>query len=368
MKPFRKIRICTKKQWKSFKKTLEGFCKKHWKFLAGSGAIVLLIAIWLLPSCLVEYDQKDYVEVGCAKEDKSAIHDNMINAKRAAVIQVVGGALFVFGMYVAFRRAKAMEKNAEAAQNNVIAANNQVEAQNIQNEELRKQNDVIRKSNRETLTLEQYVKAVEQLKDPNIAVRIGGIYLLKTLMKSEDDEVADYNNTIIELLTAYVEDNKEEEYLGKNEQKKDVQAAITVLGKRVIDNNEVRIDYKNKNLDKYDLNENYLDGANLEGAFLTNANLENANFSNTNLKNASLYGIILKNTILRGANLNGIHTNHYKSKETDESRTVFIKELEKAKDVYGIQLDSEIMDIIKKDFPELWKRIKGNKQNNNEKE
>ena len=321
--------------------------------------IVLLIVIWHLPYYLVEYGKIDYDKIN----DYEKYHQ-MINAKRATIIQVVGGILFIIGLYVANRRAKAMEGG-------VKASLKQVNAQ-------KEQNDEQRKSNRETLTLEQYTRAIDQLGNDNIAVRLGGIYSLAQIMNSTNKHDSKYHDQIIELLTAYVRDKRKIDWAAfrkeKNEKfekpeelqklykryskpvETDVRAILTVLGHRVEDREEkVEIDLKRTSWIQADLSKMKLNGFNLSYAFLNGAclidsKLEDADLENTCLEEADLRGIILKNTKLGRGNLKWAFLS-----EAD------IKELEKADDVAGIQLDEEFVEIImnnKEKYPMLYNEFK----------
>ncbi|MDA3843782.1 MAG: pentapeptide repeat-containing protein [Candidatus Kapabacteria bacterium] len=386
---------------------MKEFIEKHWKVAILVVAILSLCAICLLPDYLVDYGKiNDYEK-----------YHQMINDKRAAVIQVVGGILFLFGMGIAYKRAKAMEdnakamgENAKAAQNNAKAAQENAKAVRKQVDEQIKQNEEQRKSNRETLTLEQYTKAIDQLgNDDNIAVRLGAINSLEQIMNSKNEYDSKYLNQIIELLAAYIRKNREfseEEYIiYKNtmeelqgeanilvfskEVDSDVIAIITVLGRRENGKNEkVKIDLSNTNWIEANLSE-----MNLEGFTLYDAHLEDANLMYAHLEDAMLYGVHLNGAILSNAHLNGafldeadlkgIKTSNPKRDtlgeiptDTDKTRTAFIRKLEKAEFVAGIQLDKEFVEIImdnkdeyqklynefkdriNKEYPDLYKRIK----------
>ena len=304
-----------------------------------------LIAIWLLPSCLIDYDKKDYAGADSVEVVNYVIHDKMINSKRGTIIQAVGGILFIIGMVFAFMRAKASGD--------------------------------IAKANLGTLTLEQYTKAIDQLGNDNIVVQLGGIYSLAQIMNSTNKHDSKYHDQIIELLTAYVRDKRKIDWAAfrkeKNEKfekpeelqklykryskpvETDVRAILTVLGHRVEDREEkVEIDLKRTNWIQADLTKMKLNGFNLSYAFLNGAclidsKLEDADLENTYLEEADLRGIILKNTKLGRGNL--------KWAILFEAE---IKELENAKDIRGIQLDQKIVEIIMNNedkYPKLYKEF-----------
>ena len=270
------------------------------------------------------------------------------------------------------------------------------------------------KTNYNNFVLDQYTKSLQLMKDTNIAVRLGAIYSLEKLMNSDSD----YHDVIIEMFCTYVREQREwthqkeysdefikfdsahkredKDYYKKHSEymkslnkykipiETDTRAILTVLGRRENRKNEkVIIDLKNTNwIDtdlrqmnfiEFNLYEAHLENAKLNGAHLENAklwgaNLEHANLSEAYLNNADLRYAKLINADLGGANLMRIKSSspEYDKKtnervfndDTHKSRTLFIKELKKAKNVKGIELDPVIMDIIKEEFPELYKRIK----------
>jgi hypothetical protein len=281
-----------------------------------------------------------------------------------------------------------------------------------------------RRSNISRETLDQYVKAVEQLKDESITVKLGGIYSLEKIMNSPDKEVQSYHDTIIELLCSYVRgktpfylselcDNKKEKLFKILDM--DIHTILTVLGRRknkeiekvninlsqtnLFNANFTKAYFKNAILnyvflDQAKLNGSHLENANLEGSslemiILNEAHLENTNLIGASLKNARLEGAYLNDATLIGtqfqnADLNGTNFENavlrsvfleksniskanfkniklvvppIKKEETKEDILNFIKELEKARCVEGIQLDNRIMDIIKEEYPDLYMRI-----------
>ena len=170
---------------------------------------------------------------------------------------------------------------------------------------------------REGQVTDRYTKAIEQLGSDKLDVRIGGIYSLERVAR---DSARDHP-TVMEVLSAFVREHSHEPWPpsgpGGQEQARstrsrlrlaiwtrttrnprpeqarstrpDVQAAVTVIGRRDA---------------KRDIDEIDLGGANLTGANLMEAHLRRAH-----LGGADLTGAILTRTFLRanvdGANLDG---------------------------------------------------------------
>jgi hypothetical protein len=186
---------------------------------------------------------------------------------------------------------------------------------------------------REGQLTDRYTKAVDQLGSDHLDVRLGGIYALERIARDSPPDRA----TIEEVLTAYVRDHAPwppppafpspqeiiqrlvtfaqrqrsvlqrrrakdaagQDRLGRPDDQvaepprpaADVQAAVTVLGRRQLPPGGLR---------RLDLTR-----ANLQGADLFGANLQRADLLGANLQGANLFGTNLQHAALQGANLQG---------------------------------------------------------------
>lgn len=171
------------------------------------------------------------------------------------------------------------------------------------------------KQAQERLITERFTKAIEQLGNDKLEVRLGGIYALERIAKDSDKD----HWTIMEVLTSFVQEksplqpnkNNQEEHKTfvesflsdqgnshREEAQKiatDVQAALTVIGRRSSSQ-----DPKGNLLDLSNTN---LIGANLTGANLSQAKLIGADLSRSNLIGANLTGADLYRAKLIEANL-----------------------------------------------------------------
>jgi hypothetical protein len=164
---------------------------------------------------------------------------------------------------------------------------------------------------------DRLTQAVDQLRDRNIAVRLGGIYALERLARTSESEYW----PIMEVLTAFV---RERAPVTKNQPPTeppprlahDVQAALDVIGRRrhtYKDGESQRLDLRGT-----DLRRAHLAGAKLAGAILSEVRLEEANMAgisleeailratrleHSNLTDAKMHGAFLLNTSLNGARL-----------------------------------------------------------------
>src|SRR5664279_1804546 len=149
-----------------------------------------------------------------------------------------------------------------------------------------------------------YTKAVEQLGSDKIEVRLGGIYALERLMRDSPTD----QPTIVEVLAAYIrqhaslasldEARTADSLTSPFSPDADVQAALTVLGRRAAVAAENPIDLIGTRLTGAQLG-----GANLTDAQLGGANLTDARLIEVDLTLAQLIGANLTRAQLIGANL-----------------------------------------------------------------
>jgi len=169
---------------------------------------------------------------------------------------------------------------------------------------LRATQDQIMISEQGQLT-DRFSKAVEQLGSKDgIDVRLGGIYALERLAR---DSARDHP-AIMEVLSAFVRQHAPitmctNEYPPAT----DIQAALTVVGRRDAARDAGSIDLRSSCLAKANLSGVNLSRANLAGAYLTDAQLSNIDFTGTRLIGAKLGGADLTGAHLGGANLTGAY-------------------------------------------------------------
>jgi uncharacterized protein YjbI with pentapeptide repeats len=177
---------------------------------------------------------------------------------------------------------------------------------------------------------ERFTRAVDQLGSEKLDVRLGGIYALERIAR---DSKGDHPQ-IVELLSAFIREHaslteRPEDTEGQQDAPSlttDVQAALTVLGRR-------KIKYDRQSIPSVHLAYTYLRGAvlidghferagfrgaylqgargaslrrvHLKEAHLREAHLEGAGLSEADMEGAILIGAYLENARLDGANLRG---------------------------------------------------------------
>jgi uncharacterized protein YjbI with pentapeptide repeats len=154
------------------------------------------------------------------------------------------------------------------------------------------------KSSRDLLVSQQVSKGFEQLGSDKLTVRLGGIYALEGVMNVSPE----YHRPIIEALCAYVRERSNAAE-PRSPIGTDLQAVVTVLGRRAIASNEGRLDLSNTRLPKAALVDAQLSQADLSHADLSGANLFRAKLRSAHLSQADLKGVELSEADLSDADL-----------------------------------------------------------------
>lgn len=207
------------------------------KFIRGLGKISLIISGLAVILFLIFYADKllqyDVQSRGIELTKDGAEQVKLINEYRKTAIQLIGGIVIAIGLYLTWRRIRAMEKTVFVTEEGQIT--------------------------------DRFSKVVEQLGNKeSLAVRLGGIYALQRIAKDSKND----HWMVMEVLSAFVrnyrpdknEQAKEDTSLQENSQEPinrklptDIQAILTVIGMQTI---------------VFDVDENRinLSGAQLEGA------------------------------------------------------------------------------------------------------
>ncbi|WP_037832992.1 pentapeptide repeat-containing protein [Streptomyces sp. NRRL S-1831] len=207
---------------------------------------------------------------------------------------------------------------------------------------------------REGQVTDRYVEAIKLLSSDHLTQRLGGIYSLERIMRDSEKD----HHTVVAVLSAFIRaergpDSPQQAPVAgeRPSPPDDVQAALTVLGRRpVADLEEARsrraelqnadlgganlvfakllgtdlraakleranlfgaklwgVDFAGADLRKADLHTADLREANLQGADLQGADLRGADFYYADLRGAFLQGADLSGARLRGATLYGAH-------------------------------------------------------------
>jgi hypothetical protein len=271
--------------------------------------LVIIAVLWKLPLLQVVYSE------GLTPENRF----DRENEARKTLAQILGGILLLAGIY-------SSEQNLATVKEGQIT--------------------------------DRFTKAIEQLGAVKLEVRLGAIYALERIARDSERD----HWPILEVLTAYVRENAprngpeqsaekvpEEEPLNAPHLRADIQAILTVLGRREMKYDEGRhLDLRGANLRRANLYEANLIMADLNGADLREADLfranlreaalRGANLSGANLVMADLSRADLYQTVFVGANLSGVHFNRAHLIEADLSRSKLFETILIDAELGGVKL------------------------------
>jgi Pentapeptide repeats (8 copies) len=146
------------------------------------------------------------------------------------------------------------------------------------------------------------MKGSEHLASDKIVMRLGGIYALEGVMNTSEQ----YHGPVLEAMCAFVRESTIGKTVPKDKPTTDVQAALTVIGRRIKGPGAVdlaNVSIPGANLSHAALSDANLSGTDLSGANLSNADLTGARLTKADLSGANLFGANLSGTDLSGANL-----------------------------------------------------------------
>jgi uncharacterized protein YjbI with pentapeptide repeats len=167
--------------------------------------------------------------------------------------------------------------------------------------------------NREGQITDRFTRAIDQLGNKNLDVRLGGIYALERIAQESSTD----HGSIMEVLTAYLREHAhwEPQEVRSPEVmplrlRADFQAIATVLGRRPGERREREdrpLDLREVDLRAVDLADAHLERANLAGIHLEGADLRGAHLEEADLGDAYLKGAILQHAHLDEGYLEGAH-------------------------------------------------------------
>jgi Pentapeptide repeats (8 copies) len=191
------------------------------------------------------------------------------NSVYTPLIQVIGGAILSITAYVGYCNFEIGQKNLEVTEDKQVT--------------------------------ERFSKSIEHLGSEKIDIRLGGIYALEQIAFDS----AKYHWTIVEILSAFIREKSRSN--SADSVGVDIQAALTVIGRRKQFPNDKVIDLRKISLVGVELQNTNFSKADFSSTNLSNANLSGANLSEANLSLTNLIGADLSNAHLNGADLNNTH-------------------------------------------------------------
>ena len=229
------------------------------------------------------------------------IDDRLGTATKLETIKILTQALFglvvIFGLYVAYMRARALGTTAKAQQETTQAQQETAEAQHK-----------TAQAQHSTNEQKMFNDATKQLGNELTIVRLGGIYALDKLARlhlerANQDDLA----SIVKILCAYLREitqqkNYQENH--RNEPSNEIQSLLKVLTGLNKSSEEKKED-RQPNPVRLDLSGAYLVGANLSNACLKNVILEGTNLQKASLIQTQMQGALLQKTQMQWTTLYG---------------------------------------------------------------
>jgi hypothetical protein len=240
--------------------------------VAVDAALLLVVAIWWLWWRL---PKRQVTQLSLKIRDPKARADTEDNFRKT-VGQALGGAAVLIGAAAAYLQFTQQQQ----------ASRDQLQATH------------------DLLISNQVSKGFEQLAGKETAMRLGGIYALEGVMNASPE----YHQPVLEALCAFVRDSTIGMIVDKDHPATDIQAALTVIGRRVDGTGVVNLSEANiprAVLSSTRMSNAYLIKADLSGANLSDADLSGANLSGAKLREADLSRANLMGAYLYDANLNG---------------------------------------------------------------
>jgi hypothetical protein len=261
--------------WRRFKlsETLSGLFPNLLLALFITGvAVVMILLLWLLPKWQVARSE-------ALTDDKRFDREN---EARKTLAQIIGGVFLLAGLYSSVKTLDLSRRS------QIIATEGQI-------------------TDRFTKAIEQ-LGALDSAGHTKLEVRLGGIYALERIAKDSERD----HGVVMEVLTAYVREhaplkraNPQKTTAKELSPDADIQAILTVIGRRDPNFDRLPLDLRRVDLSGSDLHYARLRGAQLEGADLSNVNLEWGDLTYANLEGSNLRGADLKHKNLSGTHFEG---------------------------------------------------------------
>lgn len=239
--------------------------RANWAIAGVAAALALVLAIWLLPVAIVDWDA---IATGATASERLAA----IATARQALLWAAGGLLAILTITLTWRRDATARLSAERERDENYTG--------------------------------RYTTAIAELGDDKLAVRLGGIYALERIAA---DSTRD-RQTILDVLVAYIVDSSPLVSGSVGDVASDVSAAVRVVGRITRLSPPDRPIY----LGFLRLDASELPGANLEGVTLHQTTLCRSEMSGVNLRKAWMHGTDFGGATLKDSDMAGASLYHAK--------------------------------------------------------
>jgi Pentapeptide repeats (8 copies) len=311
-----------------------------WALVGVAGTALLVTALWL---CVAVLPQRLYPPLsdadltGLSPADRAARRegrDKLQNDARTTLLQGLAALLVLsgagIGAGVTLRQVRIGREQLEHAREQALHSDDRAREQlELARQQAQRSDERLREQiavAQEGQITERFTRAVDQLGQPGrdrLDVRIGGIYALERIAHDSPT----HRLAVFEILTAFIRshapwpprlpgqyhaDAPIDQVPSLQTRAPDVQAALTIIGRRPTQKDDPdpdlnQTDLRRAQLDQANLARAQLDQANLAKALLGGANLEGVWAGDANLEGAFLENASLEEAWLLGANLTRVN-------------------------------------------------------------
>jgi len=272
---------------------LLGKLREIWSYLAA--VVFLLVA----GAALIYLPERAVPKAAYWLDTKTIF--SIKNEARRTIAYIIGGVLAIIGIVLHFWRVRALEKQVGAMEKQILVA-------------------------QEGQITERFTRAIEQLGHDKVSIRLGGIYALERIANDSDRDywpIMETLTAIVRERAAWLELSKDGTEEDSGEEKEgierpaipwlnakikpspDIQAILTVLGRRKYSYGKGELPLQHLDLHNTDLRGAALFNINLNAAFLDGAHLDEATFVEANMEWATLNRTHLKRALMIISNLSG---------------------------------------------------------------
>lgn len=217
-------------------------------------------------------------------------------------------------------------------------------------------------ANRRGQVTDRYSKSIALLASDKISERVGGVYALEHIMLESPVD----HNVIVDVLTAFIRESRSnrelvppdtrihpddieppDEYDGPEEMiPADIQAAISVLGRRPNRKETARLDFSNAFLNRANFSGARLDGAIFFNASLGKANFESASLLGVKFNQCAAWNVNFSKTKLNDARF--FDTNLYRCdfSDADLSESIFEASRLTANEFAGTRMQNAVLQNV----------------------
>jgi uncharacterized protein YjbI with pentapeptide repeats len=285
---------------------------------AVAGAIAIVGYAWLLWRGPWWFDG-DHLRT----KDLQPADGVVITGFRTALIALGAGAITAFGLWYTARNHKLALDQFKQTQDQFQLAQRQFEHTEEQFRHTQIKDSEQSEIAREGQVTQRYVEAIKMLGSKNLTERLGGIYSLERIMRDSEKD----HQTIVEVLASLIRIHAPREpdsATPAKHPKEDVQAALTVLGRRPRGRSEGRVNLRGISIRGANLTGSYFARTDFNGSDLSNVRADKATLDRTDFSSVDFSRASLRDASIVGAHFTQAKLHSTKFFDANLSESLFI--------------------------------------------